>query len=120
MGRLLELADQFWQGTTTEGHPWQITGQTEEIADGLFFVHVFANVSVLRTGEGLVMIDTGAWLGRDKTFELVRRIDQALAGTRLALTGNWFVGVSIEDCLTRSRQEMDRLFPATESQETAA
>jgi oxygen-dependent protoporphyrinogen oxidase len=46
--------------------------------------------------------------------ELVRRIDRALAGTRLALTGNWFVGVSIEDCLTRSRQEMDRLFLATE------
>lgn len=77
MTGLLELADQFWQGTTTEGHPWQITGRFEEIADGLFFVHVFANVSVLRTAEGLVMIDTGAWLGRDKTFELVRRIDPA-------------------------------------------
>jgi len=52
--------------------------------------------------------------------ELVRRIDRALAGTRLALTGNWFVGVSIEDCLTRSRQEMDRLFPATERPVPAA
>jgi len=88
MGRLLELADQFWQGTTTEGHPWQITGQTEEIADGLFFVHVFANVSVLRTGEGLVMIDTGAWLGRDKTFELVRRIDPARLHTAIYTHGH--------------------------------
>jgi protoporphyrinogen/coproporphyrinogen III oxidase len=49
---------------------------------------------------------------RKRHAQLVRRIDQALAGTRLALTGNWFVGVSIEDCLTRSRQEMDRLFAA--------
>jgi protoporphyrinogen oxidase len=52
--------------------------------------------------------------------ELVRRIDRALAGTRLALTGNWFVGVSIEDCLTRSRQEMDRLFPANQRPVPAA
>jgi len=44
--------------------------------------------------------------------DLVRRLDGCLAGSRLALTGNWFMGVSIEDCLTRSRSEMDRLFPA--------
>jgi oxygen-dependent protoporphyrinogen oxidase len=42
--------------------------------------------------------------------DLVRRIDASLANTRLALTGNWFLGVSIEDCLTRSRLEVDRLF----------
>lgn len=43
--------------------------------------------------------------------ELVRKIDALLAGGRLALTGNWFLGVSIEDCLTRSHQECERLFP---------
>jgi protoporphyrinogen oxidase len=41
---------------------------------------------------------------------LVGRLDRSLAGTRLAITGNWFLGVSIEDALTRSRGEMDRLF----------
>ena len=41
----------------------------------------------------------------------VARLDAALAGTRLAITGNWFQGVSIEDCLTRSQEECDRLFP---------
>jgi len=51
--------------------------------------------------------------------ELVRRLDQALAGTRLALTGNWFLGVSIEDCLTRSRQEIERLFPGEAGQAPA-
>jgi hypothetical protein len=40
----------------------------------------------------------------------VRRLDETLAGTRLAVTGNWFLGVSIEDALTRSRSESDRLF----------
>jgi protoporphyrinogen/coproporphyrinogen III oxidase len=43
--------------------------------------------------------------------ELVERIDALLAGGRLAITGNWFLGVSIEDCLTRSRRELERLFP---------
>jgi hypothetical protein len=40
----------------------------------------------------------------------IRRIDAALADTRLAITGNWFLGVSIEDCLTRSYREFQRLF----------
>ncbi len=41
--------------------------------------------------------------------EVIRRIDQALAGQRLALTGNYFTGVAIEDCVTRSRAEFERL-----------
>jgi len=41
---------------------------------------------------------------------LVAEIDSALAGTGLALTGNYFLGVSIEDCLTRSAAEFERLF----------
>lgn len=40
----------------------------------------------------------------------VERIDAALAGSRLGITGNWFYGVSIEDCLTRSHRESQRLF----------
>jgi protoporphyrinogen/coproporphyrinogen III oxidase len=51
--------------------------------------------------------------------ERVRRLDQALAGTPLAITGNWFIGVSIEDCLTRSRHEVDRLFPVAGGQPPA-
>jgi protoporphyrinogen oxidase len=42
--------------------------------------------------------------------DLVEKIDATLAGGRLAITGNWFLGVSIEDCLTRSHQEYERLF----------
>lgn len=42
----------------------------------------------------------------------VGALDRDLAGRRLAITGNWFLGVSIEDALTRSRAEMDRLFGA--------
>ncbi|MDG4594954.1 MAG: FAD-dependent oxidoreductase [Candidatus Contendobacter sp.] len=39
----------------------------------------------------------------------VSAVDRALAGNRLALTGNYFVGVAIEDCVTRSRREFERL-----------
>ncbi|MTW20444.1 protoporphyrinogen/coproporphyrinogen oxidase [Allochromatium palmeri] len=45
-------------------------------------------------------------------FQLVEQLDAALAGTRLALTGNWFLGVSMEDALTRSHSEHVRLFGA--------
>lgn len=41
--------------------------------------------------------------------ERARDLDQMLAGTRLALTGNYFTGIAIEDCVTRSRQEWARL-----------
>ncbi|HQC72405.1 MAG TPA: protoporphyrinogen oxidase, partial [Candidatus Competibacteraceae bacterium] len=39
----------------------------------------------------------------------VERIDRALAGTGLALAGNYFTGVAIEDCVTRARLEFERL-----------
>ena len=41
--------------------------------------------------------------------EIVRGIDAALAGRRLAVTGNWFGGLAIEDCALRSRAEWARL-----------
>jgi len=41
--------------------------------------------------------------------DLVREIDRTLAGTRLAVTGNWFAGLSIEDCVRRSRDEWARV-----------
>lgn len=40
---------------------------------------------------------------------LIEQIDAALAGGNLAITGNWFFGVSMEDSLTRSRQELERI-----------
>ncbi|WPL18522.1 protoporphyrinogen oxidase [Thiorhodovibrio winogradskyi] len=54
----------------------------------------------------LPSLRTGHW-------DLIAELDRALAstgGSPLAVTGNWFLGVSIEDCLTRSHSEMSRLF----------
>ena len=41
--------------------------------------------------------------------ELVQELDRLLLGSRLALTGNWFGGLAIEDCALRSRQEWARV-----------
>src|SRR5262249_13783987 len=42
-----------------------------------FFLHSFANVSVLRTQGGLVLVDTGNPMGKEMTFEAVRKLDPA-------------------------------------------
>ena len=41
--------------------------------------------------------------------EIVDELDRSLAGATLALTGNWFGGLSIEDCVLRSRAEWERV-----------
>jgi protoporphyrinogen/coproporphyrinogen III oxidase len=41
--------------------------------------------------------------------ELVREVDRLTGGGRLSITGNWFAGLSIEDCVERSRQEWARV-----------
>ena len=41
--------------------------------------------------------------------ERVAEIDRALAGGRLAVTGNYFAGLAIEDCVLRSNEEWARV-----------
>ncbi len=42
--------------------------------------------------------------------ERIVQLDRALAGGAVAVTGNWFSGVSIEDALSRSAHEVQRLY----------
>ena len=44
--------------------------------------------------------------------EVVAELDRCLAGTSLALTGNYFEGLAIEDCVLRSNAEWRRVGPA--------
>jgi UDP-galactopyranose mutase len=48
-------------------------------------------------------------LGHDR---VVTELDRMLAGQRLALTGNYFEGLAIEDCVLRSRDEWARIASA--------
>jgi UDP-galactopyranose mutase len=41
--------------------------------------------------------------------EVVKEIDRCLAGGRLAVTGNYFGGLAIEDCVVRSNAELRRV-----------
>ena len=45
-------------------------------------------------------------LGHDR---VVADLDRLLAGRRLALTGNYFQGLAIEDCVQRSFEEFARI-----------
>jgi alkyl sulfatase BDS1-like metallo-beta-lactamase superfamily hydrolase len=76
-GPISALAEQFWTGAVPAGQLWKPTGQVEEMAPGVFFLHTFANMTLVRTGTGVVLIDTSNHAARDKTFALVRSIDTA-------------------------------------------
>lgn len=75
MGGILDLSERFWQGEVAPRDLWRPTGQREELASGVFFVHAFANFTVLRTDAGLILIDTSNYAARSKTFAAVRAID---------------------------------------------
>jgi alkyl sulfatase BDS1-like metallo-beta-lactamase superfamily hydrolase len=72
MGDVLTLAERFWRGEMKGPDLIRATGLTEEIAPGVLFAHAFANVTAIRTEAGLVLVDTGNFRARDKTFATVR------------------------------------------------
>jgi len=76
-GPIRELAERFWSGAMPAGQLWKPTGQTEELAPGVVFLHTFANMTVVRTGAGLLLIDTSNYAARARTFALVRAVDPA-------------------------------------------
>src|SRR5918996_4840816 len=77
MGAIRDLAEGFWSGGVEPARFWKPTGQVEEMAPGVFFLHTFANMTVVRTASGLVLIDTSNYAARERTFALVRSIDAA-------------------------------------------
>src|SRR5438067_4242400 len=59
---IVGLADRLWRGEVPIGehHPLRPLGRLEEVADGVAFVASFANVSALKTADGLFLVDTGS------------------------------------------------------------
>lgn len=98
------LADEHYRGFAFHFPGGQLDEREREQAacqaidarpeDAAAITHVHNRLPALRAGH----------------MEKVKALDAALRGTRLAVTGNWFLGVSIEDCVTRSRTEHERLF----------
>jgi alkyl sulfatase BDS1-like metallo-beta-lactamase superfamily hydrolase len=75
MGSIRETADKLLAGELPirEHHPLAFTGESEEVADGVMFCRWFANVSAIKTAEGLVLVDTGAYFNQRATLEMIRR-----------------------------------------------
>ena len=59
---VLSLVDRLWSGEASveDHHPFSASAPLTEVGDGVGFVPSFANVSAFRTGEGLVLVDTGS------------------------------------------------------------
>jgi alkyl sulfatase BDS1-like metallo-beta-lactamase superfamily hydrolase len=72
---LLELSDRLWNGDEQieDHHPVGYLGELEEVADATAFVASLANVSALRTEDGLVLVDTGGFLLAPGVHEQIRR-----------------------------------------------
>jgi alkyl sulfatase BDS1-like metallo-beta-lactamase superfamily hydrolase len=77
MTSVLTVADDLWTGRRSieDTHPFSLLGAAEEVADGVAFVPCFANVSALRTAEGLVLVDTGSPPLAQHVFDAVRAWD---------------------------------------------
>jgi alkyl sulfatase BDS1-like metallo-beta-lactamase superfamily hydrolase len=71
---VLAIADRLWRGevSTTELHPLSPTPGLAEVADGVSFVPSFANVSALRTDDGLLLVDTGSAFMATEIHRLLR------------------------------------------------
>jgi glyoxylase-like metal-dependent hydrolase (beta-lactamase superfamily II) len=76
MADIRALAEQLWQGNldSPEAHP--VHGrfpEGEEILDGVLFYKGLASANTIDTGDGLVMLDTGAVNDTRLLYESVRR-----------------------------------------------
>ena len=63
MSELLAQTERLWRGDATtampEYHPMARLRILEELAPGIAFYKAFVNVTAVKTGEGLVLVDTG-------------------------------------------------------------
>jgi alkyl sulfatase BDS1-like metallo-beta-lactamase superfamily hydrolase len=59
---VLDLVDRLWSGeeTTEIHHLFSNAPSVVEVADDSAFIPAFANVSAFRSGDGLVLVDTGS------------------------------------------------------------
>lgn len=103
-GPISELAEAFWSGAVPPAQLWKPTGQTEEMAPGVFFLHTFANVTVLRTGAGLVLVDTSNYAARQRTFTLVRSLDPAPLAAAIYTHGHADHALGLPPFLAEARE----------------
>ncbi len=90
MGSIRETADKLFAGEVSirAHHPLGFSGESEEVADGVMFCRWFANVSAIKTAEGLVLIDTGAFFNQANTLQVIRRYSPDRINTAIYTHGH--------------------------------
>jgi alkyl sulfatase BDS1-like metallo-beta-lactamase superfamily hydrolase len=79
MSELLKRTDRLWSGAAStaepEYHPFAGLRILEELAPGVAFFKAFVNITAVRTGEGLVLVDTGSFhpASHRISFDAVRK-----------------------------------------------
>ena len=78
MSELLKRTDRLWSGEAStaqaEFHPFAGPRLLEELAPGVAFFKAFVNVTAVKTGQGLVLVDTGSFhpASHKLSFDAVR------------------------------------------------
>jgi len=90
MGVLKDQSERLLSGeiSTHEFHPLLPTGEYEEVADGVMFYKWFANVTAIKTREGLVLVDTGAYFNQEETIKLLRKFSPDRVNTAIYTHGH--------------------------------
>src|SRR5258706_762766 len=79
MSQLRKRTDRLWSGeastTQADFHPFAGPRLLEELAPGVAFFKAFVNVTGVKTGDGLVLVDTGSYhpASHKLSFDAVRR-----------------------------------------------
>lgn len=90
MGTVLDKAERLWDGRDRVDADTAMAPimALDEVADGLAFVSSFANVTALRTAEGLVLFDTGSFAFAAHARDLVRGWSDARLHTAVYTHGH--------------------------------
>ncbi len=87
---VLDTADRLWRGdlSTTSIHPLSPAPGIAEVAAGVSFVPSFANVSAVRTGDGLMLVDTGSSIMAGEIHRRLREWDPGRLNTAVYSHGH--------------------------------
>jgi alkyl sulfatase BDS1-like metallo-beta-lactamase superfamily hydrolase len=90
VGAVLELAERAWRGELegTQVHPGAALVAFEELSPRLGFLSAFSNVAVLRSDDGLVLLDTSSLFHARRLFDEVRRWSDARVHTAVYTHGH--------------------------------
>jgi len=104
-GTIRDLAEAGWSGAVPAGQLWKPTGRAEEIVPGVIFLHTFANMTVVRTSAGLVLIDTSNYAARARTFALVRSVSDAPVFAAIYTHGHADHALGLPPFLAQAREQ---------------